>query len=1536
MALVLKDRVKETSLTTGTGDITLAGATGAFQPFSVIGDGNTTYYAVAGQTTSEWEVGIGTYTLSTNTLSRDTVLASSSSGTLVNFSAGTKDIFVTYPSEKAVYLDSIDESNSAVTIGTTAVKLGETTDTLAGLESVEVTQDPVSALQLATKQYVDTLVASGIHFHQPVRVESPINLNATYDNGTAGVGATLTNAGTQEALVIDGITVSVADRVLVYEQTTQTQNGVYVVTDVGSVSTNWILTRASDADTYVIDSPNGLSEGSTFFVREGTTGAGETYTCNTSGVITFGTTNITFAQISSAQIYSAGTGLTLAGTQFSISNTTVTPAAYGAASKTLTATVNAQGQLTALADTDISIPASYVTSGTLAVERGGTNIGSYAIGDLIYASGTTTLSKLSSPAVGNVLISNGLTTAPSWSTSLSLTGSLAATALTIETNTTTDAVRITQTGTGNAFVVEDSSSPDATPFVIDSDGRVINGATTSIASSEYSNGVALQIHGAGENSVTQIGQWSNSAGGNSKIELSKSRGTPAGTQVIVQNGDNVGQVRFTASDGIGLIPTASILSAVDGTPGTNDMPGRLVFSTTPDGSASTVERMRITSAGNVGIGTSTPARLLELSSSATVGARISGTVPFLEFFETDITDENKRLRVNSGVLVFENINDDANVTTELFRIASSGISTFTGNAVVNANTTTDAVRITQTGTGNAFVVEDSSSPDATPFVIDADGRLIVGSSTSQTINNLTASFQVNGTAFGNSTLSVNRFNNALAANSPTLTFGRSRGATIGTNTSVASGDVLGQVLFRGADGTSYVDAAFISSAVDGTPGTNDMPGRLMFFTTPSGSATPVERMRIDSAGRLDMRTSMGTGGGTGTASTISGTTLTIGGTVSGFIAVGQRIWGAGVEPNTFITALGTGTGGAGTYIINNSQTVSSTTISCIESGWNTFRFTDTDTTASVNQPMGQIEWFGSDTSTPGAGVKAYIAGVSESATPDTALIFGTSDNVASTQAVERMRITSAGNVGIGTGGGANFLLSVGNPNYGLDWNGSKLSLRQVGSSANSVGIESIGDVVISSDTNATTSGDIILSTATVERMRIDRAGQIATGGSTLNGINFWNRRNLTGASLSYGYALTTTIQSDVTSATGYFTNISTQAATFTTANLVHYDAASSAFGAGSTVTNQFGFRANSSLTGATNNYGFYGNIASGTGRWNFYANGTAPNYFAGNVGIGAASPAANLHIQSASDTVLLIKATGGTDNEAILRLDSAPGGESQIDFQVDAVNVVRIECFETGNRFGIFAIKPEMAMTFGTNNTERMRIDSAGDVDIGTSTLGTGTDTRTLTVASNGYAVVNINGDYSNTSGEPGGSALTLAVDGTGINGLVSYINAAGNRGDSSATYTGTTSNSMLVGTTAGVLHLGASGAVRATISTTGVFQFDSGYGSVAPAYGCRAWVNFNGTGTVAIRASGNVSSITDNGIGNYTVNFTTAMPDGKYMVALGQPSGATGSLDGRQQALSVVQVAGDYSTSSVQVSCYNTVSGSTADPLQVNIAIFR
>jgi hypothetical protein len=117
MPLVLKDRVNETSTTTGTGTFTLAGAVTGFQTFAAIGDGNTTYYTIVLQGGTEWEVGLGTYTSSGTTLSRDVVLSSSNSGSLVNFSAGTKNVFCDYPAGKSVNLDS---SNNVSALGTVA------------------------------------------------------------------------------------------------------------------------------------------------------------------------------------------------------------------------------------------------------------------------------------------------------------------------------------------------------------------------------------------------------------------------------------------------------------------------------------------------------------------------------------------------------------------------------------------------------------------------------------------------------------------------------------------------------------------------------------------------------------------------------------------------------------------------------------------------------------------------------------------------------------------------------------------------------------------------------------------------------------------------------------------------------------------------------------------------------------------------------------------------------------------------------------------------------------------------------------------------------------------------------------------------------------------------------------------------------------------------------------------------------------------------------------------------------------------------
>lgn len=152
MALVVKDRVKSSTTTTGTGTITLGAAALGFQAFSVIGDGNTTYYTITDTVNGTWEVGIGTYTASGTTLSRDTVLESSNAGALVNFAAGSKDVFVAYPAERAViggmgYVENsatisqsstINAGNNAVSAGPVTINSGITVTVPSGSRWVVV------------------------------------------------------------------------------------------------------------------------------------------------------------------------------------------------------------------------------------------------------------------------------------------------------------------------------------------------------------------------------------------------------------------------------------------------------------------------------------------------------------------------------------------------------------------------------------------------------------------------------------------------------------------------------------------------------------------------------------------------------------------------------------------------------------------------------------------------------------------------------------------------------------------------------------------------------------------------------------------------------------------------------------------------------------------------------------------------------------------------------------------------------------------------------------------------------------------------------------------------------------------------------------------------------------------------------------------------------------------------------------------------------------------------------------------------------
>lgn len=565
--------------------------------------------------------------------------------------------------------------------------------------------------------------------------------------------------------------------------------------------------------------------------------------------------------------------------------------------------------------------------------------------------------------------------------------------------------------------------------------------------------------------------------------------------------------------------------------------------------------------------------------------------------------------------------------------STNATNTFTENQIISVTDNTDAaLRITQLGTGNALLVEDSTNPDATPTVIAADGTVIVGHTTALSTDSFvgtqqTPKAQIHGANAQNSSLSVNCW--AAGNTPPSINFGKSRGA-IGTNTIVQNNDVLGDITFNGDDGTELVVGASIVGWVDGTPGLGDMPSRIVFSTTADGASTTTERMRINSKGNVNIGAAddpdsalqiTGSTNATGImVGSISGTTLTITAVTSGSVSVGDRLFiaASGLDYNTYVTALGTGTGGTGTYTINNTTTLASTTIYFYASSINTLSFVDTDTAELTNQPIGGIEWYGSDASTPGAGVKAYIATVAESASPDTALLFGTSDNTASTQAVERMRIASDGKVGIGTQA-PDALLSV---------NG----VASFGDGAEATpSIANFGD--LNTGLWFPAADTISVSTGATERLRVRSDGGVGIGGvgSATGGVTV--SKTATGGTTYNNISLNSQIQSDVTATyRGVLSSVSTAASAFTTNALQHFSASGVTLGAGSNVTTQYGFVAQPDLTAAGTNIGFYSAIPNATGDWNFYAVGTAPNYFAGAVGIGTSSPDALLEVVESAST----------------------------------------------------------------------------------------------------------------------------------------------------------------------------------------------------------------------------------------------------------------------------------------------------------------
>ncbi len=279
----------------------------------------------------------------------------------------------------------------------------------------------------------------------------------------SGVGATLTNAGTQTALEIDGVAMSTSDRVMVRLQTTGAENGVYTVTTVGDGSTNWVLTRATDSNKVNPADPNGVGTGDYYYTQEGVINAGDSHVLTTEpNTMIIGYTTLTFTQFSGAVTYTGGTNIDITGQTISLTGTvaptnggtgvnTVTTGdlLYGSASNTWSKLPKGAAYKSLVMDgtgtnvewNAVPLNQSGAVSGALGATNGGTGQSGYTLGDILYSSATNTLAKLA----GNTTTTKtfltqtgaggGVSAAPSWGTiAASDVSGLAASATTDTTN----------------------------------------------------------------------------------------------------------------------------------------------------------------------------------------------------------------------------------------------------------------------------------------------------------------------------------------------------------------------------------------------------------------------------------------------------------------------------------------------------------------------------------------------------------------------------------------------------------------------------------------------------------------------------------------------------------------------------------------------------------------------------------------------------------------------------------------------------------------------------------------------------------------------------------------------------------------------------------------------------------------------------------------------------------------------------------------------------------------------------------------------